>query len=259
VNDLGRGFTSNGADSSVTVFDMRTLSVLARIRLDASVPDAIVHDPATGRVFVFNAGSANAIALDAGTLQVVGALSLGGRPEAAVADGAGRMYVTLGDRSELVVLDTRRLGILHRWLLAPGERPTALAIDPARHRLFIGCANRRLFVLDGERGQTVALLEIGAGVDGVAFDPGRQLVFCSNADSTLTVFHQDTPSHFSLLENVGTEPGGRTLAYDPATATVYIPTAELEPPPVATRGRPRARRGFLPGTFMLLVIRSQAP
>lgn len=253
--DLGKGFTSNGRDSTVTVFDLKSLAVLDRIHLAARFPDAIAYDSVSGRVFTMNGGSASATAIDARTGRVVGALPLGGKPEFAVADGKGTMFANIEDKSELVAIDTRALKLLHRWPLAPGEEPSGLALDRAHRRLFSGCDNKKLVVLDADTGHRVAELPIGDGVDGVAFDPQRQLVFSSNGEGSLTVIHEDSPDHFSVVETATTERGGRTIALDPATGTVYIPTVDFGPPPPPTADRPHPRASILPGSFRVMVIR----
>jgi DNA-binding beta-propeller fold protein YncE len=252
--DVGRGFTSNGRDSTVSVFDLKTLAVTARIHIGARFPDAILYDQASGRVFTFNGGSANTTAIDARTGKVVGAIPLGGSPEAGVADGTGRVYVNNEDSAEVELFDARKLKVLHRWSLKPGEEPSGLALDLAHHRLFSGCANKKLIVLDSETGRRVAELPIGDGVDGVAFDPAQQLVFSSNGEGTLTVIHEDDPDHYRVVENVPTQKSGRTLALDPRDGTVYIPAAELGPPPAPTPERPHPRASIVPGTFRVVVV-----
>jgi DNA-binding beta-propeller fold protein YncE len=253
--EAGRGFTSNGRDSSVTVFDLKSLAVISRTKLDARFPDAITYEPVSGRVFTFNAGSANTTAINAQTGAVEGTLALGGAPEAGVADGTGRVYVNLEDSSAVVTFDARTLNALYRWSLAPGEEPTGLALDRVHHRLFAGCANKKLIVLDASSGKRVAVLPIGASVDGVAFDSERQLVLSSNGDGTLTVIHEDTPDKYTVVENAATERGGRTLALDASSGTVYIPTAKFGPPPAPTADRPHPRPAILPGTFHVMVIK----
>lgn len=250
--ELGRGFTSNGRDSSVTMFDLKTLAVLGRIKLEARNPDAIEYDPVAKRVFVFNGGSANASVIDAKAGTVVGSVALGGKPEFAVADGKGRMYVNLEDSSAVVGFDTRTLKVLDRWPLAPGEEPSGLAMDREHRRLFAGCSNQKLVVLDADNGHVVGVLPIGNRVDGVAFDPRQRLVFSSNGDGTLTVIHEEGGDRFTVLENAVTQAGARTLALDETTGTVYLPTAEFGPPPPPTADRPHPRGSIVPGTFVVL-------
>jgi len=252
--DFGLGFTSNGRDSSVSVFDLKSLAVTGRVHVGARFPDAILYDNASGRVFTFNAGSDNTTAIDARTQKVVGRLALGGAPEAGVADGMGTIFVNDEDHAKVVAFDARQLKQLHVWSLAPGEAPSGLAFDRAHHRLFSGCDNKKLIVLDSETGRRVADLPIGAGVDGVAFDPAQQLVFSSNGDGTLTVIHEDDPDHYRVVENVPTQKSGRTLALDPRDGTVYIPAAELGPPPAATPDRPHPRPSIVPGSFRVVVV-----
>jgi DNA-binding beta-propeller fold protein YncE len=254
VPEFGRGFTSNGRDSSVTVFDLRTLAVIARVKVPGRNPDAIVYDPASMRVFAFNGGSASATAIDAATHQVVGTVPLDGKPELAVADGRGRMYVNLEDSSAVACFDTHTLQVLARWPLAPGEGPTGLAMDREHRRLFAGCGNRRLVVLDADSGRRVADLPIGGGVDGVAFDPWLRRVLTSNGEGTLTVIQVDTPDHYVPLGDVPTQRGARTLALDEISHRVYTATAQFGETPPATPERPHPRPALVPGTFEILVL-----
>ncbi len=252
---LGRGFTSNGRDSTVTVFDLASLATLTSIKLDARNPDAIAYDEASGRVFAFNAGSASASVIDASTNAVVGTVALGGKPELAVTDGAGRLFVNLEDSSTVAVLDTRKLQVLAKWPLAPGEEPTGLAIDRKHHRLFAACGNEKLVVLDAVSGARVAVLPIGKGVDGVAFDALRGLAFTSNGEGTMTVILEVAPDRFRVLETVVTERGARTIALDESTGEVYLPTADFGPPPAPTSERPNPRPPLVPGSFRVLVVK----
>lgn len=252
--ELGRGYTSNGRDSSVTVFDLKTLAVLGRVSIPARNPDAITYDPVSGRVFTFNGGSANATVIDARTQAVVGSVVLGGRPELAVVDSAGRLYVNLEDSSAVVAVDTRSLAVLARWPLAPGEGPTGLALDRAHQRLFSACGNQKLVVLDATSGRVVTTLPIGRGVDGAAFDATRGLVFTSNGEGTLSVIQEDDPEHFHAAETDSTGPGARTLALDPATGTVYVASADFGTPPAPTVDRPHPRPPIMPGSFRILAV-----
>ena len=253
--ELRLGFTSNGRDSSVTVFRLDSLSVLARIPIPARNPDMILYDGLSGRVFTMNGGSASATAIDAKSRAVVATVPLGGRPEFAVTDGAGRMFVNLEDSSAVVELDTRSLQILARWPLAPGEGPTGLAFDRPHQLLFSSCSNQKLIVLDAKKGRLVADLPIGKGVDGAAFDEQRALIFTSSgADSSLNVFHVEKGNRFVPLETAVTERGARTLALDPASGQLYLPTADFGPPPAPTPERPIPRPTVIPGTFRVLVV-----
>ncbi|HEY6196634.1 MAG TPA: YncE family protein [Candidatus Eisenbacteria bacterium] len=253
VQDLGRGFTSNGRDTSVTMFDLKTLRPLARIRVGLS-PDAIVYDGASRRVFVMNAGSRSASAIDPATGTVVGTIALGGQPEEPACDGAGRMYVNLEDSSQVVRVDTRALKVLGHWSLAPGEGPSGVALDRAHGRLFSGCSNSKLVVSDVEKGSVVATLPIGARVDGAGFDPATGQAFSSNGEGTLTVVHEDSPASFRVVGNVPTALGARTLALDPGGHRIFVITAKFGETPAATPEQPRPRPSIVPGSFELLVL-----
>ena len=255
--ELGRGFTSNGRDSSVTVFNYANLSVLSRIKLDARNPDAICYDPVSRRVFTFNGGSANATAIEAASATVVGSVPLDGKPEFAVADGKGTIFVNIEDSSEVMAFDTRTLKVLNRWPIAPGEEPSGLAMDRKHRRLFSGCSNEKLIVLDADKGTVVASLPIGKGVDAVGFDPNRNLIFSSNGEGTLTVIHEDSPDKYSVVENAPTQRGARTMALDETTGTVYSVTADFGPTPAPTEDHPHPRPPIQPGTFRVLVLKGK--
>jgi DNA-binding beta-propeller fold protein YncE len=252
--ELGRGFTSNGRASTVTVFDLTSLAVIATVKVTGENPDAIAYDPVSRRVFTFNGRGHNATAIDATTAKVVGTLALDGKPEAAVADGKGRMYVNLEDKSEVVAFDARTLKVQGRWPLAPCEEPSGLAIDRTHRRLFAGCHNEVMAVMDAEDGQVLTTLPIGRGVDGAAFDPETGLAFTSNGEGTLTVVREDSPKKFTLLGNVPTKRGARTMALDEATHRIYLSTAQFGPPPSPTAEHPHPRPSILPGTFELLIV-----
>ncbi|HVO34479.1 MAG TPA: hypothetical protein VMT21_02870 [Gemmatimonadales bacterium] len=252
---LGRGFTSNGRDSTVTIFDLMTLATIGTVNVGARNPDAIIYDPASRRVFTMNGGSGNATAVDGATGAVAGTVTLDGRPEFAVADGRGRVYVNLEDSNAVVAFDARTLRVEGRWSLAPCEGPSGLAMDRERRRLFSVCGNGVMAVMDADNGRIVATLPIGRGVDAAAFDPGTDLAFAScGADSVLTVVHEDDPNHYTVVANVPTRRGARTMALDPTTHRVFLSTAEFGPAPAPTPERPRPRPTILPGSFRVLVL-----
>lgn len=253
VQSLGRGFTSNGADSTVTVFDLASLRILDRITVTGRKPDAIVYDSVSGRVFTFNGGSANATAIEAKTGKIVGTVPLGGSPEFAVADGRGRIYVNLEDRSAITSFDTRTLATGATWPLAPGESPSGLAMDRVHRRLFSGCANRLLAVVDANDGRVLGTVPIGARVDANVFDPKTQRVFSSNGDGTLTVADASS-STVTVIGTVPTELGARTMAFDPQTQRLFLVTAQFGPTPPVTPENPRPRPPAIPGTFALLIF-----
>ena len=251
--DLGRGFTSNGRSNTVTIFDLKTLKVLGTPATDEG-PDGIVYDPFSKRVFTFNGHGGSTTAIDAATGNVVGTLKLDGRPEFAVADGKGHIYNNLEDKSLVVEIDTQALKITHRWPLAPGESPSGISMDTEHRRLFSGCHNKMMVVMDADSGKVIATPPIGQGVDATRFDPGTQLAFSSNGDGTLTVIHEDSPDKFTVVDNVQTQRGARTMALDEKTHNVFLVTAEFEPPPAGTPPTERRRPTMKPGTFTLLVV-----
>jgi DNA-binding beta-propeller fold protein YncE len=251
---LGRGFTSNGRDSSVTIFDLKTLAVVGSVHGTGRNPDAIAFDSMSGRVFAFNAGGTTATAIDAATGVIAGTVELGGRPEFAVADGRGRMFANLEDKSAIVAFDTRTLRVAGTYPLAPCEEPSGLAMDRAHRRLFAVCGNKSMAVVDADNGRLVATVPIGDGPDAAAYDPATGDAFSSNGEGTLTVVHEASPSSFAVVQTLPTQRGARTMALDPRTHRIYLVTAEFGPPPAPTAERPRPRPSVVPGSFTLLVI-----
>ncbi|MBI1851391.1 MAG: YncE family protein [Planctomycetes bacterium] len=251
--DLGRGFTSNGRGGNVTIFDLKTLKAIGQAKVGDN-PDAILFDPASKRVFAFNGRSKDATAIDAATGEVAGTIPLGGKPEFGVADGNGRVYVNIEDKSEVVEIDSKKLAVSNRWSLAPGEEPSGLAMDVKNRRLFSGCGNEKIAVMNADNGKLITTLPIGRGVDACGFDPGTGFAFASNGgDGTLTVVHEDSPDAFTVAENVATQRGARTMTLDPTTHQVFVVTADFESPPAATKDNPRPRAAMVPGSFTLLV------
>jgi YVTN family beta-propeller protein len=256
VPTLHRGFTSNGKDDTVTVFDIETLKELERIKV-GSRPDAIIFDPAVNRVFTFNGGSHDATAIDAASAKVVGAIPLGGKPEFAVADRKGQVFVNIEDKSEIVAFDSRALSVKHRWSLAPGEGPSGLAMDRKHRRLFAVCANEKMVVLDADSGRVVATPTIGKGPDAAAFDPGTGLAFSSNGrDGTLTVMQEQSADRFIAIATVPTQIGSRTMALDRKTHNIYLAAARFAPQPAQPAGSnaPRQRPTMEANSFVILVF-----
>jgi DNA-binding beta-propeller fold protein YncE len=257
VPDLGRGFTSNGRDSTVTVFDTKTLKPLGRIKANGR-PDIIYFEPVTRRVFTFNHGSNDTTAIDPESMKVVGSVDMGGVPELAVSDEKGHIFVNLEDKSEIVELDARALKILNRFPLAPGEEPTGLAFDRAHRRLFSTCANRKLVVMDADRGKVVQTLEIGPGPDGCIFDAERGLIFSPNGgDGTLTIIRAKSasPDQYEVVETIKTQVSAKTIAMDPETHRLYLSAATPEPIPVDKAAKKGGvRRTYVPGSFVVLVV-----
>ncbi len=252
--EFNRGFISNGQSNTVTIFDLKTLGKIGEDVPAGTNPDAIIYDPGSKRVFAFNGRSSNATAIDAKDGKVAGTVPLEGKPEFAAADGKGHVYVNIEDKSSVFDIDSKRLNVDHKWSLAPCEEPSGMAMDTKTRRLFAGCHNKMVAVMDADTGKIVATLPIGAGIDATWFDPATSFVMNScGGDGTMSVIHEDAPDKYSVVENVKTQERARTMALDPKTHNVYLAIAEFEAPPPAQPGekaRPRPR--IVPGTFGLL-------
>ncbi len=251
--DLNRGFTSNGRAATSTIFDLKTLAVLGEVATGKN-PDAIVYDPGTHRVFAVNRGSNDVTVIDAEKGTVTTTIPLDGKPEFAAVDGEGHLFVNLQDKNMVARLDLHTPAVTARWPLLPGDDPTGMAIDVRTHRLFVGCGNKMMVVLNTENGHVVTTLPIGGGVDANTFDPGTGLAFSSGGEGTLTVVKEESPDKFQVAENVPTRKGARTMALDVKTHNVFLPVAEYGPTPEATKENPRPRPPIKPGTFSILEL-----
>lgn len=252
--ELGRGFTSNGREGTVSIFDIKTLATSNKVKVGGENPDAIIYDPATKRVFTFNGRSHDSTAIDAVTGQVVGTIKLDGKPEFAASDGKGEVFVNIEDKSELTAIDANKLEVKNTWPLAPCTEPSGLAIDREHRRLFAGCDNKMMAVVDADSGKVLATPPIGEGVDATRYDPGTGLAFASCGEGVLTVIKEESPDKFAVAENVTTQAGARTMALDAKTHAVYTVTAEFGPPPAPTADNPHPRRSIVPDTFVVLVL-----
>ena len=253
ARDSGRGYTSNGRSNSVTIFDLKNLEILGTAPTGEG-PDAIIYDPASRRVFTFNGHAGTSTAIDAAAGTVAGTVTLGGRPEFAAADGQGHIYNNLEDKSEVVEIDSQKLTVMVHWPLAPCEEPSGMAIDASHRRLFVGCHNKMMAIMDADSGKVLATPPIGEGVDANAFDPGTQLAFSSNGEGSLTIVHEDSPDRFTPVASVSTQRGARTMALDTKTHKVFLVTAEFGPTPAPTADHPHPRPSMRPGSFTLLVF-----
>jgi DNA-binding beta-propeller fold protein YncE len=250
---FSRGFISNGQSGTVTVFDTKTLKKVGdEIKVEKN-PDAIVYDPATGRVFVFNGGSSSATVIDAELAAVVGKVSLQGKPEFAVADGANAMFVNLEDKNVIARIDSRKLLVEQLFALAPCQEPSGMAMDRATRRLFVGCGNKLMAVVNADTGKLIATMPICSGVDATTFDPEAALIFHSCGDGSMTIVHEDSPDKYTAQEPLQTRAGSRTMGIDTKTHKLFLPTADFEAAAPAKEGE-RPRRKMLPGTFGLLVV-----
>ena len=231
--ELGRGFTSNGREGTVSIFDIKTLATSSKVKVGDN-PDAILYDPATKRVFTFNGRSQDSTAIDAASGKVLGTIKLDGKPEFAASDAKGTVYVNIEDKSELVAIDPNKLEVKAKWPLAPCTEPSGLSIDRKNRRLFVGCDNKMMAVVDADSGKVLATPAIGEGV--------------------LTVVKEESPDKFSVAENVPTKRGARTLALDAKTHNIFVVTADFGPRPEATADNPHPRPAMLPDSFVVLVV-----
>ncbi len=242
----GKGYTSNGRDNTVTVFDLKTLKELKRIPV-GSRPDAIYFDAASDRVFTFNAVG-DSTAIDVATDTVAGTIKLDGKPEFPQVDGKGTLFVNIEDKSAIQKFDTRSLKVTGSWPLAPGQEPSGLALDNKRHLLFSTCSNNIFAISDAVAGKVIASPKIGNGPDAAAFDMGY--AFSSNGqDGTITIVGK-TATGFDVLATVPTQTGARTMALDPKTHRIYLIAAEYMP---QTDPNSR-RRQMMPGSATILVV-----
>jgi len=242
----GKGFTSNGREDTVSVFDLKSLAVEKKIKV-GSGPDAILYDPFSKRVFTFNAKSHDTTAIDVASGEVAGKLDLGGKPEFPASDEKGTVFVNIEDTSEIVAFDPEKLTIRSRWKLSDCEEPTGLSIDRKQHRLFAGCGgNKKMAVVNADNGKMVATLDIGQGCDATAFDAGRKLAFASAGDGTITVIQEEGRDKFKVVQSVATQKGARTMALDEKTHELFTVTANVS--------GTRENRKVEPDSFVVIVV-----
>jgi DNA-binding beta-propeller fold protein YncE len=250
VPDLNRGFVTDGDAGNVIVFDLKTLERKGTIKADPDA-DAICYEPVTRRIFTFNGDSHSSTVIDPEHTAVIGTVPLDGSPESAEADGHGAIFVNIGDKNEVQKIDAAQSKVVQRWPLAPQTKPTTIALDEPHARVFIGCRNQTLLVLDGTSGKELASLKIGKWVDDTVYDPVRRRILACCGDGTLTVIRQDSPDSYKVEEVVPTEVGVHTIAFDSATNTIYAPAAKLKP--IAPQD-PHPHPEPIPGTFHILVL-----
>jgi len=246
--ELNKGYTSNGRLNNVTVFDLKTNSILEQIATGEN-PDAINYEPYTKTIITCNGRSKSLSIIDAKTNKVIGTVDVGGKPEEAVSDGNGKLFVNIEDKNEIVSVDLKKLTVTNHWSLSPGEGPTGLAYDKETKRLFAGC-EKLLIVLNAENGSIVDKITIGDGCDGVAFDSKKKIIYTSNGEGNLSVIKELSADKYSSLGNYPTKRGARTITINESTGTLYLPTAEFDPSKTGQNGRPM----MIPGTFQVLVV-----
>jgi YVTN family beta-propeller protein len=253
VPELQRGFSSNGKEAKVSVVDLKTLRTISKLESGES-PDALVYDAQRGEIYVFNHKGNSVTVIDAKAAKVVSTIPLGGAPEFAAVDSkARRVYCNLEDKSEVAVIDTAKHEVIAHWPVAPGQEPSGIALDTVHHRLFSCCNNKMMAMLDTETGKVVATVPIGERVDGCAFDDAMQLAFASCGDGATTIAKEETPQKLTVVQTLKTERGARTMAIDPSTHRIYLPSAQFQPPPSPSPGASPARPTIVPNTLKVLV------
>ena len=252
--ELARGFSSNGKEARVSVVDLKTLKTIAKVETGEG-PDVILHEPIHSEVYVFNGHGQSATVIDAKTNKVVATVPLPGKPEFAACDAkTGRVFCNIEDKNDIAVIDMKTHAVVASWSLAPNEEPSGMAFDAAHHRLFVGCRNKVMAMVDSDTGKIIATVPIGSGVDGCAFDDATQLAYASCGEGALFIAKEETPEKLVPFQTLKTERGARTMALDPKTHRVYTVTAEVapekgSPPPAGERRWP----SYVPDTFHLLV------
>jgi DNA-binding beta-propeller fold protein YncE len=246
VPEFNRGFATSGDAGQVVIVDLKTLQKVAAVRTGKD-PDSFTYDPVTKRVFIMNSSGATATVIDAKEGNVVGTVVLGGQPEAALADGTGKIYVNITDKDAIAEVNAQTLNVTHTWPLAPGTGPSGLAMDRKNRRLFSACDNQKMVVMNADNGKVVASLRTGAGTDGAGFDPDTMNAFApAGGAGTLTIIHEDSPDTFHVVEEIDTEVGARTMTIDPKTHNILEVTAR--------HGHGATHNQVLPDTFTILVI-----
>ena len=254
ARDLNRGFTANGAEDKVGVFELDTLKPLGKWPATGKRPNQIAYEPTTQRVFSFNSTGRNVTVFDAKTGAVLTTLDVDGRTEFYAMDGEGMIYDSLEDKATVIAIDAKAMKVVATYPLAPNEEPAGTTMDPLTRRIFVACHSKSLLVLNADTGKILASFPIGEGNDAAKFDPGLKVAFASNGDGTLAVVHEDGADKFSLVQTVKTELGARTMAVDPKTHRVFLPSADFLPLPPPSADTPKPRRTLVPGSFRVLVL-----
>ncbi len=251
-NELGRGYTSNGRLNNVTVFDLKTNTIITQIKAGEN-PDGINYEPFTKKIITNNGRSKNLSIIDPVKNELIDSVELDGKPEEAVSDGKGKFFVNLEDKNEIAVVDLKTFKVIARWPLAPGEGPSGLAMDTKTGRLFSGCSESKLLiVMDATNGKIIEKLPIGNGSDGTTFDANKRIIFVPNGrDGTISVFKEKSANEYISLGTITTKIGARTIAIDKNTGSLFLPTAEFEP---ADPKNPQERPKMIPGTFQVLKV-----
>ena len=253
-SELDRGFISNGGAARLTIFNTKTLATSGEVKSTGENPGPTVFDPASKRVFTFNLNTHNATVIDSKEGKVVGGFDLGGRPELVGTDAKGNVFANLVQKNVVLQVNSWKMTAGQTWPVAPGVGPRTMAVDQKNGRLFIGCANRLLVILDSNSGRLISSVPIGPGPDDSAYDPETRLIYTSNGDGTVSVIQQESPDRYSVLETVKTAPGARNMTLDLKTKKIFLPLFDRGSPPAPTAETPNPRGNVIPGTFRVLVF-----
>jgi DNA-binding beta-propeller fold protein YncE len=248
VQALGKGYITNGAANSVVFFDLKTNKILGHVPT-GPFADGILYDDFSKKVITCNGRGKNMTVIDPSTDQAIATITLTGWPEAAASDGKGRIYVNNAEKSEIDVIDATTFKVINTWPIAPGKSASGLAIDRATMRLFAGCDNQLLIVMDATNGKVITSLPIDDECDAVGFDVKLKTVYSSNGEGTLTIIKELSADKFVVAQVLKTQKGARTQAVDQISHMIYLPTADFKPKDPKSF-RPQA----IPGTFRVLVV-----
>jgi DNA-binding beta-propeller fold protein YncE len=246
--ELKRGFTSNGGDRSVTIFDTGTLKTVRKVSVNE--PDFILYDSFTKRVFPMDE---KITVLDEVSGDKVGEVDLGGDPEAAASDGKGVIYVNLADKGAIAVVDAQTLKVTSTYPIDDCKSPHSMAFDPDLQRLFVGCRDGSLAVVDAKSGRIVDRSLMCSGVDAGAYDEERKLVFESCSEGVISVIKEVVPGDYEIVETIKTELLARTMAFDPKTNRIFLPKADVETVSTQDPNHPRRTR-VKANSFRVLVV-----
>jgi YVTN family beta-propeller protein len=255
AREAGHGFVTSGVDDTITMFDLKTLATLKQLKSTGSNPDAIEYDRASQRIYIANHGSGDVTVIDPVSGEIVGTVKFGeGKLEGLAFDGRGQGFVNAEDKAAIFVFDLKTLQPKAKWPVSPAEGGTGLAIDAAHHRLFSAGANNKVAVVDSDSGKVVATPPIGEDPDGLVFEAATGRIFVSNVDGTLTIIHEDSPDKYTVLQNVATQRGCRTIALDEKTGRVVTFAPKFGPAPAPVKGGPRPKAPVLPGSFEAILV-----
>ncbi len=246
VNEVNKGFISDGKGNAAVVFDLKTLKTIKSIPLSKPDADGIIYDPYSKKVFVFCGDGNAACVVDTKDLKEIKTIDLGGAPEFAVSDGNGLLYNNLEDKSSMNVIDTKTFTVTHTYPLAPCGGPTGIALDKADERAFTVCReNKGMSVVDIKTGKVITTVPIGAGVDAVIYDADNKLVMVSNGDGTATIIKQNSADDYKVAQTLQTTYRAKTMTFDKATGNIYFSAPKFV----------TGTRDIIPGTFAIMVFK----